>query len=114
MIDLNDIILLISKTTPLKVITLGMVLIVLDCLSGTITAIILGEWESSKMRKGFLGKLQWIISFLMGVVFSYTLNTNIVLYFFVSGAVITEFGSILENMRKCGINLKEVTTNENN
>ena len=80
-----------------------------DVLSGFVQAVINKNVDSSKMRSGLLHKvliiLIVILSFIADITFSLSFLSKIVCIY----VIIMETMSILENLKKAGINLGKLT-----
>lgn len=76
-----------------------------DILTGYLKAIKNKKLNSSISRDGYIKKISWIISILLGFTIDYFVNVNI---FLIGSAVVciaTEGISVYENLGELGINL---------
>lgn len=76
---------------------------VFDIVTGFIQAVINKDVESSKMRVGLLHKILICIVLVSGFVFGLSFNLPIIPKFISAYIVIMEIISILENLKKAGI-----------
>ena len=80
-----------------------------DVLTGFIQAIINKNVDSSVMRNGLLHKILIIIVVFLGFVIDATFSLNIVAKIICSYIIIMELTSILENLKKAGLDFGPVT-----
>lgn len=80
-----------------------------DIITGFIQAVINHDVDSSKMRKGLLHKLLLIIIILSGILLDKTFNLNYITKFISIYIIIMEITSILENLKKAGIETGDLT-----
>lgn len=113
---MEEIIQNIHFTNLLWTIITPIILIVLDVLTGIITAWKNNNFQSAKMREGLSKKFGEIVYILVGIVSKFALGTEIILYFTVSYICIMEISSLLENSDKLGIpipnNIKDKINNK--
>lgn len=76
---------------------------IFDIVTGFIQAVINKDVESSKMRVGLLHKILICIVLVSGFVFDLSFNLPIIPKFISAYIVIMEIISILENLKKAGI-----------
>lgn len=80
-----------------------------DVLTGFIQAVINKNVDSSVMRNGLLHKILIIIVVFLGFVIDATFSINIVAKIICSYIIIMELTSILENLKKAGLDFGPVT-----
>lgn len=80
-----------------------------DILTGFIQAVINKNVDSSVMRNGLLHKILIIIVVFLGFVIDATFSINIVAKIICSYIIIMELTSILENLKKAGLDFGPVT-----
>lgn len=100
--NINEIIKYIDKLDIKTLIAMSIFCILLDILTGYIKAFKNKKLNSSVSRDGFIKKLTWPISILIGLAFQYFIKINLVLYMSVGVCCVTEIVSILENL--CELN----------
>lgn len=76
-----------------------------DFITGFIQSLINGTTSSKIMRKGLLHKILLIIIIILSFLLQYGLNIPLISNFVCIYLVIMELTSILENIKKAGINL---------
>lgn len=87
------------------------VLMVLDFISGTVAALIRGDWTTKVMREGLLHKCSLILVLVLGVVLNFAqrymdLGITIPVYQSLSVYIaLMEAGSVIENVCKANPNL---------
>ena len=77
----------------------------LDILTGYIQAVINKDIDSKVMREGLLHKCLLIVALVMGYVVQYAFNLNFVAQAITIYICIMEVMSILENLKKAGLDL---------
>lgn len=77
----------------------------LDILTGYIQAVINKNVDSKIMREGLLHKCLLIVAIIIGYVIEYAFNLNLVAQAITIYICIMEVMSILENLKKAGLNL---------
>ena len=77
----------------------------LDILTGYIQAVINKNVDSKVMREGLLHKCLLIVAIIIGYVIEYAFNLNLVAQAITIYICIMEVMSILENLKKAGLNL---------
>lgn len=80
-----------------------------DIITGFIQAVINNNVDSSKMRIGLWHKLLLILVMLLSFVIDFSFNLHCVSKVSCSYIVVMELLSILENLKKAGINLGKIT-----
>lgn len=80
-----------------------------DVLTGFIQAVINKNVDSSVMRNGLLHKILIIIVVFLGFVIDAAFSINIVSKIICSYIIIMELTSILENLKKAGLDFGPVT-----
>lgn len=85
------------------VIATPIIFSILDIITGFIQAVINKDVQSSKMRTGLLHKVLICIVLLAGFVFGFAFNLMQIPRFISAYIVIMETISILENLKKSGI-----------
>lgn len=78
----------------------------LDILTGYIQAVINKNVDSKIMREGLLHKCLLIVAIIIGYVIEYAFNLNLVAQAITIYICIMEVMSILENLKKAGVDLK--------
>lgn len=86
-------------------IALPLILIFADILSGFIQSIINNDFSSSTMRRGLYHKALEILVIALGFMFQFAFNAPFIALSVVIYIVIMEVGSILENLKKAGLDL---------
>lgn len=76
-----------------------------DIITGYIQAVINNDVDSKKMRNGLLHKTLIILILLLAYVISFTFNINYVSKIVTIYIIVMEFTSIVENLKKAGLNL---------
>lgn len=79
-----------------------------DIITGFIQAVINENVQSKKMRQGLLHKVLIIIILLLSFVASAAFNLSLISKFVCVYIVIMETISIFENLKKAGLNFKEL------
>lgn len=85
-----------------------------DVITGYIQAIINKNVDSSKMRTGLLHKCLIVLILGLSVVISYAFNTKAIVSTISIYILVMETTSIIENLKKAGIDLKGLDLNKNN
>lgn len=80
-----------------------------DIITGVIQAIINHDLDSSKMRSGLLHKLLILIVIIMSFMIDITFSLNFVSKFVCIYVIFMECTSILENLKKTGIEIGSLT-----
>lgn len=80
----------------------------LDILTGYIQAVINKNVDSKIMREGLLHKCLLIVAIVMGYVVQYAFNLNCVAQVITIYICIMEAMSILENLKKSGLDLGKI------
>lgn len=86
-------------------IVASLIFILSDVLSGVISAIIQKNLDSQKMREGLLRKVLLILIIMLSFIFQYAFNTMLISKTVCIYIIIMETISILENLKKAGIDL---------
>ena len=86
-------------------IALPLILIVADILTGLIQSLINGDFNSSVMRRGLYHKALEILVIALGFMFQFAFNAPSISWGVVIYIVVMEIGSILENLKKAGLDL---------
>lgn len=76
-----------------------------DVISGVISAIILNNLDSKEMREGLLRKMLLILVIILSFVFQYAFNIPIISKIVCIYIIVMEIVSILENLKKAGVDL---------
>lgn len=76
-----------------------------DIISGIIQAIINKNLDSQKMREGLLRKILLILIMILSFIFQYAFNIPIISKAVCIYLIVMEIISILENLKKAGIDL---------
>lgn len=76
-----------------------------DIITGYIQSLINENTDSKKMRKGLLHKSLIIIIILMSYIVSFAFNIDYITKAVILYVIVMEFTSIIENLKKAGINL---------
>lgn len=82
-----------------------LVFIITDVIIGIITAIILNNLDSKKMRQGLLRKILLILIVILSFVIQYSVGLTMISKLVCGYIIIMECLSILENIKKAGIDL---------
>lgn len=97
---------LITNITDMKVYAiLPILFIFIDIATGYIKAFKTQKVNSSIGRDGFCKKLGWLVSIILGYIFYFFLNTNLVLIGTALYCSLTELTSIYENLSEIGVDL---------
>lgn len=80
-----------------------------DIITGVIQAIINHDLDSSKMRSGLLHKILILIVIIMSFMIDITFSLNFVSKFVCIYVIFMECTSILENLKKAGIEIGSLT-----
>lgn len=76
-----------------------------DFATGLISAVILNNVDSKKMRQGLLRKILLVLIVFLSFVLEYTFNISVISDVVCAYIIIMEIISILENIKKAGIDL---------
>lgn len=76
-----------------------------DIVSGVIQAVINKNLDSQKMREGLLRKILLILIMILSFIFQYAFNIPIISKAVCIYLIVMEIISILENLKKAGIDL---------
>lgn len=76
-----------------------------DIITGYIQSLINENTDSKKMRKGLLHKTLIIIIIVMSYIVSFAFNIEYISKGVILYVIVMEFTSIIENLKKAGINL---------
>lgn len=86
-------------------ISATIIFILADIISGVISAVILNDLDSQKMREGLLRKAQLIVIIILSFVVQYAFNINYISKIVCIYIILMEVISILENIKKSGVDL---------
>ncbi len=100
--DINTVLEYINKLDVKTLIGMSIFCILVDIVTGYIKAFKNRKLNSSVSRDGYIKKLTWPISILIGLAFRYFVGISLVLYMSVAVCCLTEIVSILENL--CELN----------
>lgn len=76
-----------------------------DIISGVIQAVINKNLDSQKMREGLLRKILLIVVIILSFIFQYAFNIPIISKVVCIYLIVMEIISIMENLKKAGIDL---------
>lgn len=79
------------------------VMIFFDVITGYLKAFKNKKVNSSISRDGYIKKIGWFISLILGVVVDYFMHTKILVIGTASVCFATEFISVYENLREVGV-----------
>ena len=96
---------LISIKEPKTIFLLCGIFIFTDVIAGYLKALKNKKINSSISRDGYIKKIAWIISLLLGFIVDYLVKVNIFLIGSAIVCITTEGVSIYENLGEVGINL---------
>lgn len=96
---------LISIKEPKTIFLLCGIFIFTDVITGYLKALKNKKINSSISRDGYIKKIAWIISLLLGFIVDYLVKVNIFLIGSAIVCITTEGVSIYENLGEVGINL---------
>ncbi len=95
-----------ALSNPKTIVSLCALLIFTDIITGYLKAFKFKKVNSSISRDGYIKKIGWVISILLGFLFNLLIGVNL---FFIGSALVciaTEGISIYENLGEIGVNLK--------
>lgn len=101
----------IPSQTAITTVIIMLCFIVVDMITGLLKAVLKRDWQSTKMREGLIGKAGYLIAVLgaygIGLLLGQvdTLMTASALML-----AVTEAGSVVENLRECGVPIPRVIT----
>lgn len=81
----------------------------IDIISGYIQALINHDVDSSIMRQGLLHKILIILVIIMSCVLDVTFSLSIITKFISIYIIVMELTSILENLKKAGLDIGQIT-----
>lgn len=82
-----------------------LIFMIADIVSGVIQAVINKNLDSQKMREGILRKMLLILVVILSFIFQYAFNIPIISKVVCIYLIVMEIISILENLKKAGIDL---------
>lgn len=88
------------------VIIICTVAILFDMLTGLIKAFKTKKYNSSINRNGIASKMTWFVMIGLGAIVAWVCHTNLLLWLIGFSCVFSEFMSMIENARDCGVELK--------
>ena len=94
-----------SINNPRTLFILCSVMIFFDVITGYLKAFKNRKVNSSISRDGYIKKIGWFISLILGVVVDYFMHTKILLIGTASVCFATEFISVYENLSDIGVKL---------
>ena len=98
----------LNFSNNLWVIFTPLILMGLDIITGYIQALINKEVKSSIMRQGIMHKILLIITLVIGFVLDFTFNFKFMAKAIAVYLIIMEVTSIVENLKKGGIDLTNI------
>lgn len=104
-ININELINTLSFANITWQLIGSLIFILADVLSGVISALIQKNLDSQKMREGLLRKTLLIIVIALSFVVDFTFNITIISKVVCIYIIVMEVISILENLKKAGIDL---------
>lgn len=106
--EINQIIQNLNFSSLLWQIIVTLCFILADVIVGFISAVIQKNVDSQKMREGLLRKILLIIVIILSFIIQYGFNITIISRVVCIYIVVMEIISILENLKKAGIDLKKL------
>lgn len=107
-ININELINTLSFANITWQLIGSLIFILADVLSGVISALIQKNLDSQKMREGLLRKTLLIIVIALSFVIDLTFNITVVSKVVCIYIIVMEVISILENLKKAGIDLGRI------
>ena len=109
--DINEVMEYVKFVNDGWAITLPLILIVLDIVTGVVNGIIKGEMDSSVMRQGLGHKFSEIIYLALGILADIFFKWHGVYLLMIIYISFMEIVSILENCSKLGVPMPEFLKN---
>ena len=109
--DINEVMEYVKFVDDRWAITLPLILIVFDIITGVVNAVIKGDMDSSVMRQGLGHKFSEIIYLALGILADVFLKWHGVYLLMIIYISFMEIVSILENCSKLGVPMTEFLKN---
>lgn len=103
--DLNQIISSLNFSSVFWQVIASLIFMVGDYVSGFIQAVINNNVDSKIMREGLFRKILLVLVILLSFIFQYAFNIPIISKVVCIYIIIMEIVSILENLKKAGVDL---------
>lgn len=105
---MNDLIQLLSTVKEIQTLLTACVCItVFDTATGIMKHIRKGDFQSRKLKEGFLNKMVWYVAILFGSCMYYILKNSVLLYTITFTCILTELSSLWENFKDMGVMINE-------